>query len=269
MMLSQQIFLQICYYKQMKLSSNVALITGGSRGIGAAIAQLFAEHGAKIVINYHVSDYEPDAEANANSVKQKIEQAGGEAIMVEADVANEADVQRMIETAVNTFGTLNILVNNAGIVYDEPIAERTLEHWHTTFDTNVLGTYLCSKYVGDVFKKQGSGRIVNMASTSGIDALNPESIDYDATKAGIITLTKNFAQTLAPHVNVNAIAPGWVNTEMNKDLPPEFVAKETAKIYLGRFAEPEEMASIALFLASDDGRYINGSVIIADGGRGY
>ena len=118
-------------------------------------------------------------------------------------------------------------------------------------------------------KERKTGKIVNVSSTSGIDALNPDSIDYDATKAGVVTLTKNFAQLLAPYGNVNAIAPGWVDTEMNKDLPKDFVDKETAKIYLGRFARPEEMAGIILFLVSDDASYLNGSIIIADGGRGY
>lgn len=253
----------------MKLKDKVALITGASRGIGAATAKLFAQEGAKVVIDYHVSDYEPDALENANTVKNEITVAGGEIIAVEADVSDEEQVKGLIDATIKQYGCIDILVNNAGVVYDVPIQERTAEQWHTTLNTNLLGIYLTSKHVSEHMKQRQKGKIVNLSSTSGIDALNPESIDYDATKAGVVTLTKNFAQVLAPFVNVNAVAPGWVNTEMNKDLPKEFVDKETAKIYLGRFATPQEIANIILFLASEEANYLNGCVIIADGGRGY
>lgn len=253
----------------MRLKGKVAIITGASRGIGAATAKLFAKEGAKVVLDYHISEYEPDAFDNVNAVRNEINHAGGEAITIEADVSDEKQVEDLFETAITQYGGVDILVNNAGIVYDVPIDERTADQWHTTFNTNVLGVYLTSKVASRHMKQNQSGKIVNVSSTSGIDALNPESIDYDATKAGVITLTKNFAQTLAPYVNVNAVAPGWVNTEMNKDLPKDFIDKETAKIYLGRFAAPEEIASIILFLASEESSYLNGAVIVADGGRGY
>lgn len=253
----------------MKFQDKVALVTGASRGIGAATAKLFAQEGAKVALNYHVSDYEPDAEANAAEVKTSIESNGGQATTIEVDVSKEEAVKSLITKTIETYGRIDILVNNAGIVYDVPISERTLEQWHTTFDTNVLGTYLCSKYVSDEMMKNKSGKIVNVASTSGIDAHNPESIDYDATKASIITLTRNFAKTLAPYVNVNAVAPGWVNTEMNKDLPDDFVKQETDKIFIKRFAEPEEIAKLITFLASEDAAYLDATVIVADGGRGY
>jgi 3-oxoacyl-[acyl-carrier protein] reductase len=253
----------------MKLKNKVALITGASRGIGAATAKLLASEGAKVVLDYHISEYEPEALENVNTVKDAIIKNGGEAITVAADVSDEKQVKDLVDATIKQYGGIDILVNNAGIVYDVPIEERTADQWHTTFDTNLLGVYLTSKHVSEHMKQKRTGKIVNLSSTSGIDALNPESIDYDATKAGVVTLTKNFAQVLAPFVNVNAVAPGWVNTEMNKDLPKDFVDKETAKIYLGRFAEPEEIANIILFLASEDANYLNGCVIVADGGRGY
>lgn len=253
----------------MKLHGKVALITGASRGIGAACAQLLAQEGAKVVLDYYVSAYEPNAQENVNAVVASISKNGGEAIAIQADVSDEEQVKKLITEAIKTYGNIDILVNNAGIVYDVPVEERTLEQWHATLNTNLLGVYLMSKHVTDHMRHRKSGKIINLSSTSGIDALNPESIDYDATKAGVITLTKNFAQLLAPYVNVNALAPGWVNTQMNNDLPKEFVDKETAKIYLGRFAEPDEMAKIILFLASDAASYMNGTILIADGGRGH
>jgi 3-oxoacyl-[acyl-carrier protein] reductase len=252
----------------MRFKDKVAVITGASRGIGAATAKLFAKEGAKVVLDYHISDYEPDALKNVQAVKQAIIGSGGQAVVIEADVADEKQVKKLVAETVRRFKTVDILVNNAGIVYDVPLHERTIDQWNTTFNTNVLGTYLVSKHISDHMRQQKRGKIVNVASTSGLDSFNPESIDYDATKAGIISLTKNFAQLLAPLVNVNAVAPGWVNTEMNKDLPQAFVDQETAKIYLGRFAEADEIASIILFLASDDASYLNGAVITADGGRG-
>lgn len=252
----------------MKLKDKVVLITGASRGIGAATAILFAKEGAKLALNYHISEYEPDAEANVQKVAKAVADQGGVAIPIKADISKAQDVNKLVDEVVEKFGTIDVLVNNAGIVFDAPIEERTEEQWHTTLNTNLLGVYLVSKKVSEYIKGKKS-KIINISSTSGIDALNPESIDYDATKAGVITLTKNFAQILAPHTNVNAVAPGWVSTEMNDQLPDDFIRKETDKIYLGRFAEPEEIAKINLFLASDDSAYLNGCVIVADGGRGY
>lgn len=251
----------------MKLKNKVALITGSSRGIGKATALLFASEGASIVLNYHVSDYELNALENINKVIKEIKNMGVDAVKIEADISSENDVKKMVETAIKKFGRIDILINNAGIVYDVPISERSFEQWRRTVDTNLLGTYLCSKFVSKLMLKNKFGKIINLASTNAINSFSPESIDYDASKAGIITLTKNFAKALAPKVQVNAIAPGWVDTDMNKDLPKKFIKDETAKIYLKRFAKPEEIAKTILFLASDDASYINGSVLVIDGGH--
>ncbi|MFA5051232.1 MAG: glucose 1-dehydrogenase [Patescibacteria group bacterium] len=251
----------------MRLKNKIALITGASRGIGKAAALLFAKEGASIVLNYYVSDYEPDALENANKVLKELEKIGVEAIKIEADVSKEQDVKKMIEVAIKKFGRIDILVNNAGIVYDVSISDRSFEQWKRTIDTNLLGTYLCSKFISKYMLKNKFGKIINLTSTNAINSFSPHSIDYDASKAGIISLTKNFAKELAPKVQVNAIAPGWVDTEMNKDLQDKFIKDETKKIYLQRFAKPDEIAKAILFLAGDDASYITGSVLVIDGGH--
>ncbi len=250
----------------MKLKNKIAIITGSSRGIGKSTALLFAREGAKLIINYHISDYEPDAEKNAFFVVDEISKIGSEAIAVKCDVSKEDEVQEMIQRTIDKFGKIDIFVNNAGIVFDLPFFKRTVEQWKRTIETNLLGTFLCSKYASEQMLKNKNGKIINISSTNGINCFSPESVDYDASKAGIINLTKNLAKELAPKIQVNSIAPGWVDTEMNKDLPKDFVKEETEKIYLKRFAKPEEIAKAILFLASDDASYITGSILKVDGG---
>ncbi len=252
----------------MKLKNKVALITGSSRGIGKAIALLFAKEGAKVVVDYHVSaDYEPDADTNAKKVVDQIKKLGSDAFAIECDVSNEGEVKKMVNHVIKKYGRIDILVNNAGVVFDVPMSKKTIDQWRRTLETNLLGTFLCSKYIVAHMSKKG-GKIVNISSTNGINAFQKESMDYDSSKAGIIILTRSLAKELAPKILVNSIAPGWVDTEMNKDLPKEFVKKQTEKIYLKRFAEPEEIAKLALFLVSDDNTYLTGSIIMIDGGYG-
>ncbi len=234
----------------MKLKNKVALITGSSRGIGKATALLFAKEGAKVIVNYSKSDKE------ANAVANEIKNLGSDAIAIKCDVSSEEQVKEMIEKAINKFGRIDILVNNAGIVFDVPFAERTVEHWKRTLEVNLIGVFLCSKYAAPHMKKQKHGKIVNVSSTNAIDSFNPDAMDYDASKAGVVILTRDLAKELAPAIRVNSVAPGWVDTEMNKQLPKDFVKKEIRKIYLKRFAKPEEIAKVILFLASDDASYI-------------
>ena len=250
----------------MKLKDKIVLITGSSRGIGKATALLFAKEGANIVLNYHISEIEPDALDNVKSVMNDTEKVGAETIIIEADVSNEDQVKKMIDETISKFGRIDILVNNAGVVFDVSFRERTVEQWKRTLDTNIMGTFLCSKYASRHMPK--GGRIVNISSTSGIDSFSTESIDYDASKAGVIILTRNLAKELAPNILVNSIAPGWVNTSMNENLPKDFVEEEIDKIYLKRFAEPEEIAKVVLFFASEDAGYITGSTLKVDGGHG-
>ena len=245
----------------MRLKNKVAVITGSSRGIGRATALLFAKEGAKVVVNY------VSAKKEALFVVAEIKKIGSEAIAVKCDIAKEAEVKKMMDTAVKTFGKIDILVNNAGLVYDVPLFKRTMTQFRRTIDVNLIGNFLCSKYAAKYMLKKTGGKIVNVSSNNVINSFSPESIDYDAAKAGIILLTKNFAKELAPKVNVNAIAPGWVNTDMNKDLPKKMIQEETQKTYFKRFARPEEIAQTILFLASDDASYITGSVLVVDGGH--
>ena len=244
----------------MKLKNKVAIITGSSRGIGKATALLFAKEGANIVINCSKSENE------ANNVIDEIKKLGVNSLCIKCDVSDEKQVKKMIETTIKKFGKIDILINNAGIVFDVPFKDRTVEQWKKTLDVNLLSVFLCSKYV--VPYMSNGGRIVNISSTNGINSFNPDAMDYDASKAGVIILTKDLAKELAPNILVNSIAPGWVDTAMNKNLPKDFVKRETEKIYLKRFARPEEIAKTILFLASEDASYITGVTLIVDGGYG-
>lgn len=251
----------------MRFTNKIVLVTGASRGIGKATALAFAREGANIIVDYFVSDIEPDAASNADGVVKEIEVIGTKAIAIQADVSDEDQVKDLISKAIKHFSKIDILVNNAGVVFDLPFSERTVKHWEDTLNVDLIGCFLCSKYVIPCMKGNGGGRIINLASTNGMNSPSIESMDYDAAKAGVIILTKNLAKELSSdNILVNAIAPGWVDTPMNKDLPSDFVKEETEKIYLKRFAKPEEIASIVTFLASEDASYINGTTIIADGG---
>jgi 3-oxoacyl-[acyl-carrier protein] reductase len=246
----------------MKLENKIALITGSAKGIGRATALRFASEGAKVVVNYHTSEKE------AITLVDEIKKNGSDAIALKCDVTNETGVKDMIRQTVDTFGRLDILVNNAGIVVDVPFEERTVDQWKKTLDTNLLSVFLCSKHAAVHMKKQGGGKIISVSSTNGIDSFSPEAMDYDASKAGINILTRGLAKELAPHIHVNAVAPGWVNTDMNKDLPQDFIDEEKGKIYLKRFAEPKEIANAILFLASDDASFVTGTILKIDGGYG-
>lgn len=249
-----------------KFKDKVVLITGASRGIGRATALAFAKEGAKVIIDYFVSNIEPDAESNALNIIKEIESMGQKAIMFQADVRDEIQVKNLINETIKTFGKIDILINNAGIVFDEEYIDKTVEHWNNTLSTNLIGQFLTIKYANK-YMPEGS-KIINMSSTNATTCFDINAIDYDASKAGVMVMTKDFAQILAPKkIFVNAILPCWVNTDMNKDLPLDFVKKETEKIWLKRFAEPEEISKLILFLTSDDNTYITGSLITFDGGH--
>ncbi len=189
-----------------------------------------------------------------------------ETLVIKADVSDEEQVKNMVQETINKFGRIDVLINNAGIAIDKEFEDRTVEDWKKTLEVNTIGTFLVSKYVSENMMKNKSGKIINISSTNGINTFFPSSIDYDASKAAIINLTYNLAIQFAPYINVNAVAPGWVNTEMNKELPKELIEEETEKIYKKRFAEPEEIAKVICFLASENAEYINGTVIKVDGG---
>lgn len=239
----------------------VVLITGSSKGIGKATAIEFAKKGYNVVINYLTDENSAKELSEYLQKEYKIE-----TLVIRADVSNEEQVQNMVNQAIEKFGKIDVLVNNAGIAIDKEFEDRTVEDWKRTLEVNTIGTFLVSKYVSENMLKNKRGKIINVSSTNGINTFYPTSIDYDASKAAIINLTNNLSIQFAPYINVNAVAPGWVNTPMNQELPQEFIEEETAKIYKKRFAEPEEISKVILFLASDDAEYINGTVIKVDGG---
>ena len=244
----------------MLLDGKCALVTGASRGIGRAVALKFASEGAKVALNFAGN------EAAANEVRQEIEAMGGQAILVKADVADEAAVQDMVQKTADAFGRIDILVNNAGITRDGLLARMKEEDWDAVLSTNLKGVFLTTKAVAKLMMKQRAGRIVNMASVVGVSG-NAGQANYSAAKAGVIGFTKTIARELASRgVTANAVAPGFIATDMTSVLSDK--AKEAALtgIPLGRMGTPEDVAAAVLFLVSDQSSYITGQVLHVDGG---
>ena len=238
-----------------------ALITGGTRGIGEAIAREFAKKGYNLIINY------VNSKEKAEKLKNELEEKYNIKVLTsQADLADEKAIENMVDIAIKKFGKIDVLVNNAGIVIDKEFEDRTIEDWKQTLNINLIAPFILTKLIGKEMVKNKSGAIINISSTNGINTYYPTSVDYDASKSGLISLTYDSAVELAPYVRVNCIAPGWVNTEMNKELPEDFVKEETERILVKRFAEPEEIAKVATFLASDDASFINSTIIKVDGG---
>ena len=244
----------------MLLDGKCALVTGASRGIGRAVALKLASEGAKVALNFAGN------EAAANEVRQEIEAMGGQAILVKADVADEAAVQDMVQKTADAFGRIDILVNNAGITRDGLLARMKEEDWDAVLSTNLKGVFLTTKAVAKLMMKQRAGRIVNMASVVGVSG-NAGQANYSAAKAGVIGFTKTIARELASRgVTTNAVAPGFIATDMTSVLSDK--AKEAALtgIPLGRMGTPEDVAAAVLFLVSDQSSYITGQVLHVDGG---
>ena len=235
------------------------LITGGSRGLGASISRIFAQNNYNIIINYKERDI------NAFNLKKELESNYNvDVLLVKADISVEEEVKEMFQNIIQKYPKIDVLVNNASIALDNDLNNKDALEFKRVLDVNLLGTYLVTKYSLDLFD---TGSIINVASTNGIDTGYIESIDYDASKAGVIALTHDFARALAPDIRVNAVAPGWINTDMTSNLNPEFKKNEIDKILLKRFADPEEVAKVVFFLASSDASYINDSIIRVDGGK--
>lgn len=242
------------------MNKNV-LITGGTRGIGEAISREFAKKGYNLIINY------VNSKEKAVKLKSELEEKYNiDVLSIQADLADEKAIENMVDNAINKFGKIDVLVNNAGVVIDKEFENRTIEDWKETLNINLIAPFVLTKLIGKEMVKNKSGAIINISSTNGINTYYPTSVDYDASKSGIISLTYDSAVEFSPYVRVNCIAPGWVNTEMNKELPDDFVKEETERILVRRFAEPEEIAKVATFLASDDASFINSTVIKVDGG---
>lgn len=185
---------------------------------------------------------------------------------IQADLSDEIQIENMVNLAIKEFGKIDVLVNNAGIVIDKEFEDRTVEDWKKTLDINLIAPFVLTKLIGKEMIKHKEGIIINISSTNGLNTYYPSSVDYDSSKSGLISLTYDSAVQYAPYIRVNCIAPGWVNTEMNKELPIDYVKEETERILVKRFGEPEEIAKVATFLASEDASFINSTVIKVDGG---
>lgn len=244
----------------MHLEDKVALVTGASRGIGRAVAIRLAQAGADVVVNYAGS------EAAAQETVDAIVALGRKAIKIQANVADAEQVAAMVEEAHKEFGHIDILVNNAGITKDGLLMRMKDEDWDAVLDINLKGTYLVTKAVSKIMMKQRSGSIINMTSVVGVMG-NAGQTNYAASKAGVIGFTKSCAKEMASRgIRVNAIAPGFIHTEMTEVLSDKVKEAMVGQIPLGRMAEPQEVANVAVFLAAPFSNYITGQVINVDGG---
>ena len=244
----------------MHVDNKVALITGASRGIGRATALELAKAGAKIVINYAGNA------AAAQEVLKAIQDLGGQAIAVQANIAVAAEVDELIEKTVAAFGSIDILVNNAGITRDTLLMRMKEADWDAVLDTNLKGVFLCTKAVAKLMMKQRSGKIINMTSVVGLTG-NAGQANYAAAKAGVVGFTKSMAKELGSRgITVNAVAPGFIATDMTEVLPDSVKEQMTRTIPLGRPGTPSDVAKAVLVLCSDAAAYITGQTLNVDGG---
>lgn len=243
-----------------KLMGKTAIVTGASRGIGAEIAKYLAKEGARIAVNYSGS------QAKAEEVVNDILANGGEAFAIQASVSDAESVSAMIAETMSRYGSIDILVNNAGITRDNLLMRMKENEWDDVINTNLKGVFLCTKAVTRQMMKQRAGRIVNIASIVGVSG-NAGQANYVAAKAGVIGLTKTTAKELASrNINVNAIAPGFITTDMTDELSEEVKSQMLTQIPLAKLGNPEDVAKAVVFLASDDSNYITGQTLHVDGG---
>ncbi|PWX49733.1 beta-ketoacyl-ACP reductase [Clostridium perfringens] len=242
------------------LKDKVAIVTGGTRGIGRAIALKLADHGANIVINYRNSDKESE------ELKAILEGKGVKVLTVKCDISNFEDSKNLMDKCKEVFGKIDILVNNAGITKDTLIMRMKEEDFDNVIDVNLKGTFNCAKHASAIMLKQRFGKIINMTSVVGI-AGNAGQVNYAASKAGVIGLTKSLAKELGSRgITVNAVAPGFINTDMTASLSEKVKEEASKNIPLKRLGDPEDVANLVGFLASDAANYITGQVINVDGG---
>lgn len=244
----------------MKLKGQIAIVTGASRGIGRAIALELANQGADVVVNYSGN------EEKAKSVVEEILSSGSRAFAVQCDVSDSDSVAAMLKRTIDEFGKVDILVNNAGITKDNLLMRMKEDEWDQVINTNLKGVFLCTKAVTRPMMKQRKGRIINVASVVGITG-NPGQANYVAAKAGVIGFTKTAAKELASRgITVNAVAPGFISTDMTDQLPEDVRNQLLSQIPLGRLGNPGDIAKVAAFLASDDSSYMTGQTLSVDGG---
>lgn len=254
------------------MESKVVLVTGSSRGNGKATIIEFASKGYNVVIDYIDSEKEANPnfrcfnnKEDAYKLKEYVQDNFGiKALVIEADVSDEKEVENMVQIAIKEFGKIDVLVNNAGVVFDRYFADIAVDEFKRTIEVNVLGAFIVSREVAKYMPKGGA--IINVSSTNGTKTISPECLDYNISKVGLQSLTRDLAFQFKPNIRVNAVAIGWADTDMNKDLPQDYIDEENAKIYLERFADPQEIAKTIYFLASEEASYINGEILTVDGG---
>ncbi len=251
--------------------NKVALVTGSSRGIGAATIIEFARRGYDVVINYIDNEKDVfhatgiDNEKDAKKLKVFVEKNFSvKALLVKADVSVEADVKNMFLVVKKEFGMIDAIVNNAGIVFDRDFNDIKLEEFEHVLRVNVIGAFIVSKFGYKLLNKGGA--IVNVSSTNGTKTVSPECLDYNISKIGLQSLTRDLAFQFKPKIRVNAIAIGWADTKFNSGLTKEYIDEENKRIWLNHFAKPEEIAKTICYLASDEASYINGEIVNIDGG---
>ncbi|MCL5887022.1 MAG: 3-oxoacyl-[acyl-carrier-protein] reductase [Actinobacteria bacterium] len=245
------------------LNSKIALVTGASRGIGAAIATTLARQGASVAVNYFGS------EQAARAVVEEITREGGKAVAIQANVGVAAEADRLLAQVIETFGRVDIVVNNAGITRDGLLVRMSDSDWRDVIDTNLTGTFNVTRAVTRPMMKQRAGTIINITSVVGLTG-NAGQANYSAAKAGVIGLTKSTARELASRgIRVNAVAPGFIETDMTAELSESVRSEVVKDIALGTLGKPADVANMVAFLASEEARYITGQVIAVDGGMTF
>lgn len=239
----------------------VALITGGARGLGRTIAKTLAHDGFSVIINYNTS-----AEL-AKTLENELKNDGKECMIIKCDISNQHEVDKMIALIKKKYGKIDVLVNNSAITNDTLFCDKSMDSFAKVLKVNLIGTFYVSKVVGQIMYDNKFGKIINISSTNGINTYFPMCLEYDASKAGINSLTHNLAMQFAPYVMVNAVAPGFIATESEiKDMDEEFIEQEENKILLRRAGQEQDVANLISFLASDKSNYINSQIIKIDGG---
>lgn len=239
----------------------VVLITGSSSGIGTSVAELLSKD-YEVILHYN------KGKDRVNKLKEKItKETNSIPLVVQCDLSKEEEIDKMLEEIYQKYPRIDILINNAGIAIDTTFEDKTKENYKKILDINLIAPFLLSQKIGPKMKDNKYGVIINISSTNALDTPYIESIDYDSSKAGLISVSSNLANYLSPYVRVNTVCPGWIDTKMNQNLDNDFKEKEEEKILLKRFGKPEEVAELISFLISDKASYINNSIIRIDGGK--